>query len=62
VKLSAPCHKSSYRYEKRYVVGKIHSHFSCFATWCLLVIARVLVDESGVIRTGMGMHNTRESQ
>jgi hypothetical protein len=40
----------------------ISRHVSpCFATSCLLVFSRTLVDESGMIRNQMATHNGRSA-
>jgi hypothetical protein len=50
--------REPYEYEMTYFVDKIHGHsssrFSYFATRWLLVNARALVDESGMVRTHKG--------
>jgi hypothetical protein len=68
IKPSVPCRKTlwhvkeSYWYESRYLLSKIHDHFSpsvsCFATRCSASYCdTALVDESGMIRTQMGTHS-----
>jgi hypothetical protein len=49
---------------KEKLAGKIHGHFSptpCFTTRYLHCNQRALMDESGMIRTQMGMQNRSEN-
>jgi hypothetical protein len=57
--------KEPYKYENRYLVGKIHSHFSPSFSCSLPDVSAAycqtaLVDESGIIRTQMKTHNRSE--
>jgi hypothetical protein len=71
VKQSVPCCKilqhvkDPYKYGKGYFIGKVHSHFLPRSPTSLLGVSAgncqtALLDESGMVRTQMGVHNGSE--